>query len=146
VISREEHGDPTADNLDCGDGSDDVRSDSVDTLNGGCEAISTFSNGLHLGTQPAIDADSADFILRCSGGSGPQGCTGTITLTGLDGQQFGMIHFATPSDAKPAPVSVPLSPTSIAALQAGTTVQVDIRPDNPNLEDPGGYRQFMRAQ
>ena len=82
VISREEHGDPTADNLDCGDGSDDVRSDSVDTLNGGCEAISTFSNGLHLGTQPAIDADSADFILRCSGGSGPQGCTGTITLRG----------------------------------------------------------------
>jgi hypothetical protein len=43
------------------------------------------------------------------------------------------------------PVSVPLTPTGAATLGTGTTVQADFVPDNPDLEEPSGYRAFMRA-
>ena len=145
VISLEEQSRPSADALDCGDGADDARSDSTDTLEAGCESITAFSNGLQVAAQPAIDSDSADFKISCSGGE-VDGCQGTLTLRAPDGPQFGTSHFTIPDDADNAPVSVALTPAGAAALRAGTIVQVDLVPDTPgDLEEPGGYRVFMRA-
>jgi Ca2+-binding RTX toxin-like protein len=110
VISREEDGARGDDQLDCGDASDTVRSDSADTLTGGCESLSTFSNGLNLPTLPAIDADSASFSLRCSEGSGSGGCSGTLTLSRLDGELLGTVHFSVPDDSTATQVAVPLIP------------------------------------
>jgi hypothetical protein len=145
VISRENQA-PVADSLDCGLGADAVRSNRIDTLVAGCESLSTFSNALFVGVQPAIDLDSADFGLRCSGGFGPElSCAGTITITGLDGVPFGTARFAVPNDLALHQVVVPLTPEGSAALQAGTTVQVHVLSDSPRNEQSGGYRVFMRA-
>jgi Ca2+-binding RTX toxin-like protein len=146
VISREEDGERGDDQLDCGDASDTVRSDSADTLTGGCESLSTFSNGLNLPTLPAIDADSARFSLRCSEGSGSGSCSGTLTLSRLDGELLGTVHFSVPDDSTATQVAVPLIPATAGVLVTGTTVQVDLVPDDPTFMETGGYRMFMQAQ
>ena len=145
VISLEERGQPAADALDCGDGTDDARSDSADTLRAGCESITAFSNGLHVAAQPAIDSDSADFKVSCSGAE-VDGCNGTLTLRAPDGPQLGTSHFTIPGEVDNAPVSVALTPAGAAALSAGTIVQVDLVPDTTDTgQERGGYRVFMRA-
>jgi hemolysin type calcium-binding protein len=143
VISLEEGRGPQADELDCGAGSDSARSDSRDTLAGACEEVVAFSNGLSVGSIPRIDADSADFTLQCFGGS-VGGCHGTIALSGTTGS-FGSAHFDVATDAT-APVPVPLTAAGKVALGPGATVVVDLLPDDPSeLEEPGGYRAFMRV-
>jgi hypothetical protein len=147
VIALEEVGPRGADRIVCGPGSDSTRSDSSDTLptGGGCEQLVAFSNGLGLGTQPAIDEDSADFGMTCFGGS-VEGCHGTIRLSGPGGRSFGETHFDVERDAVDAPVSVPLTQAAVEALESRTLVRVDLVPDDAEsgLEEPGGYRAFMR--
>ena len=144
VISLEEQGHPSADALDCGDGTDDARSDSADTLRSGCESITAFSNGLQVAAQPTIDSDSADFKVSCFGEL--DGCKGALTLRAPDGPQLGTSHFIIASDVENASVSVSLTPAAAAALSAGSLVQVDLVPDTPSdLQERGGYRVFMRA-
>ena len=90
MISAEEAGGSTPDAIDCGVGPDEARSDSDDTLQSGCESLIVFSNGLRVGTRPAIDDDSADFSMDCYGLTA---CDGAITLTGPDGQPLGAARF-----------------------------------------------------
>jgi Ca2+-binding RTX toxin-like protein len=147
VIALEEGGPLSADRIVCGRGTDGTRSDRNDTLptGGGCEQLVAFSNGLGLGTRPAIDDDGADFALTCFGGS-VEGCHGTISLTGPGGRKFGNAHFDVERDAVEAPVSVPLTSAAVEALAKRTLVRVELVPDDADsgLEEPGGYRAFMR--
>ena len=146
LISREDRGAPQADAVSCGTGEDDsARSDSHDTLTAPCRTIVAFGNGLFVQSLPAIDADSADFVLSCSGGRS-DGCNGTISLHDPQGRQLGATHFAAPGDDTNVVVSVPLDPATAGALQAGALVQVDLVSDAPpDEEEPSGYQVFMRA-
>jgi RTX calcium-binding nonapeptide repeat (4 copies) len=142
MISGEERGGPTPDALDCGDGPDEARSDGGDTLRAGCESLIVFSNGMRVGTQPAIDHDSADFSMDCYGLTA---CDGAITLTGPDGQRLGAARFKLPGYGV-APVRVPLTPHGADVLRQGAVIQVDLRSDAPRLlQEPGGYQMFLRA-
>ena len=143
MISREERGGQAPDALDCGDGADEARSGGDDALQAGCEGLRTFSNSLRVGTQPAIDHDSADFTADCDDLSA---CSGGITLTGPGGQAFGSARFDLPGHLGATLVSVPLNPIGAAALRQGAVVQVDVRSDAPGaLQEPGGYRMLLRA-
>ena len=146
LISREERGALEADAVSCGTGEDDsARSDGHDTLTAPCRTIVAFSNGLFVRSLPVIDADSADFVLNCSG-EGPDGCNGTISLHDPQGRRLGIAHFTAAGDETSVVVSVSLDPVAAAALQAGTVVRVDLVSDAPaDLEAPGGYQAFMRA-
>jgi Ca2+-binding RTX toxin-like protein len=143
VIGAEEQTAAEADTLACDGGDDMARSDGEDTLTSACERVSAFSNGLTLPPIPAIDADSADFPISCSGAS-PDGCNGTLALTGPAGEAFGRAHFAIPGGTT-AVVPVALTPAGTAALRAGTVTRVDLTPDQPDLEAAGGYRAFIRG-
>ena len=143
MIGREERGGQSPDTLDCGDEPDEARSGGSDTLQASCEALIAFSNSLHVGTQPAIDHDSADFSVDCDPLSA---CSGAITLTGADGQAFGSARFNLPGSLGRTLVSVPLTPTGAAALRQGAVVQVDVRSDAPGvMQEPGGYRMMLRT-
>jgi RTX calcium-binding nonapeptide repeat (4 copies) len=154
VVSREENSGARAaqaDRLRCGDGEDDAGSDSDDTLTADCETVLVFYNALSVRSRPAVNGDSAEFTMSCSSAMAPRGCNGTISLRALDGPLLGTAHFAIPAAAMPgaeddAVVSVPLNPKAVAALRAGTTLQVDVVSDAPALLDPpGGYRVFIRT-
>ena len=144
VISLEEQGPASADELECGTGDDDARSDARDTLTRACERVVAFSNGLSVRTLPRIAGDTARFRLTCFGGS-VDGCHGTLTLQSTVGEAFGSVHFDVGNDVENAPVTVPLTAAAVEALAGGTVVRVDLLPDAPSdLEEPGGYRVFMR--
>jgi Ca2+-binding RTX toxin-like protein len=140
VIGREERGGQTADELECGAGSDVARSDGDDRLLGGCEELTAFSNGLRVRVLPAIEADRAVFTVTCGGGGDPAGCQGTLTLSGPDGEALGGARLDAARDAT-APVAVPLSAAAVATVRSGALLRVAVVSDRtPDLEEPGGYR------
>jgi len=144
VDTREEAGGPAADAVDCGPGKDDrARSDRRDTLTASCRTAVVFGNALEVRTLPKLDADSADFWVTCSYGTGPDGCQGRLALTDPGGRPLGAKRFLIREGRERATVSIPLT-RAAAVLRAGTIVQVDFGPDRG--EDAGGYRIFMRAR
>ena len=113
------HGTPNRpDEVACGDGADTARSDATDTLELACEQLEAEAYGgeIVLGTIPALRGDHADFTATFAG---LQAAVGTLSLSG-----------------------VPLNSVAVAALHAGTTVQVNTVPDHFRSS---GYRMFLRA-
>lgn len=144
LIGLEDRGAKRADDLRCGTGGDDARTDPGDTLTAACEQVSVFSGGVFLAPVPAIAAGSAEFRLRCSGD--PGGCSGTLSLTGPGGEDFGQTRFALAPGATDAPVRVALTPAGSEQIGRGAIVQVDLVSDRPpELEEPGGYRVRLQA-
>jgi Ca2+-binding RTX toxin-like protein len=132
---------PDADALACDAGTDSASTDRFDTV-ADCETVNT--NGVNLGAVPTIDADSADFTLECL--DAYEGCTGTISLSGPDGQPYGDRAFSIAGVKSEEPtravVAVPLTAAARSALQGGTLVQVDVIAQDPDSES-GGYRIFL---
>lgn len=155
-VGDREHEDPGADVLGCDAGADLARSDSLDTLTAECERVSTDVVGLH--SVPSIDADSADFTLTCRTAFPQPGldgvppaltaCTGSISLSGPDGQDYGRQAFKIPVDdswdSADAIVPVPLNAAARTALLAGTLVQVVVASKDTS-SPAGGYRIFLHA-
>jgi Ca2+-binding RTX toxin-like protein len=145
LISREDDlRRPYADALACGSGDDSASSDSRDTLTVACDQV--YAAGVLVRPIPTIEAGSATFRLTCSGASF-EGCHGQLSLTDASGEAFGSTRFDVPQSFVDTLVQVRVDLTSaaVAALQDGALVQVDLVPDNPLDEDPGGYRALMRA-
>jgi Ca2+-binding RTX toxin-like protein len=153
-VGDREHEDPGADVLACDAGADLARSDRLDTLTAECERVSTDVVGLH--SVPSIDPDSADFILTCRTAF-PQpaevppalaACTGSISLSGPDGQDYGRQAFKIPvedyGESAEAIVAVPLNAVARTALVAGTLVQVVVASKDTS-SPAGGYRIFLHA-
>ena len=142
VVSAEERGGGRPDELVCGDGEDWVRTDGLDTLTADCEGVSAFSNALTTLVPPRIANDSAEFTVRCS-----SSCTGTISVQGTDGQQFGVAQFEipVPDESAEVLVRVALNADGVAAIQAHTMVRVDIIPTQPTDAAPGGYRILLES-
>ena len=103
----------------------------------------TFSNTLHVGTQPAIDHDSADFSADCED---LNACSGEhhAHRTRRAGVRVSAIQPARFPRGDPG-LGAP-NPTGAAALGEGAVVQVDVRSDTSALlQEPGGYRMMLRA-
>ncbi len=145
VGGREERGRQVADTVGCGEGGDVTRSGEEDTVTA-CETLTAFSNGLRVGVLPALAADAATFTVTCGGGGGPEGCRGTIALTGPDGEALGRARLEVGPDAT-APVAVARAPAAVAALRAGALVRVGVVSDRePDLEEPGGFRARLAGR
>jgi Ca2+-binding RTX toxin-like protein len=128
--------DPNAETVQCGSGSDTVRSTRLDTLGRDCDVAT--SNSLSVRVQPQINGNDATFRVACH--RRPRGCDGTLTLTGPSGEDYGSGSFTDlPNDAGTfTPVSVTLTPEGVDAIDRGVIVQVA-------FGDKRGYRAFMRS-
>lgn len=128
--------DPNAETVQCGSGSDTVRSTQLDTLGRDCDVAT--SNPLSVRVQPQINGNDATFRVACH--RRPRGCDGTLTLTGPDGEDYGSGNFTDlPNDAQTfTPVSVTLTPEGVDAIDRGVIVQVA-------FGDRAGYRTFTRS-
>ena len=126
--------DAHAESVSCGPGDDDARVTRLDTV-ADCE-IATKGN-LYVGVQPQINGNEATFRVACQQLGG---CSGTLTLTGPNDEEFGSGSFTNlPDDPQTfSDVSVTLTPEAVAALQPGVTVQVA-------FGNKGGYRALMQA-
>jgi hypothetical protein len=126
--------DNQGEDVSCGSGDDDARVTRIDTLTD-CELATKGS--LYVRVQPQISGDEAVFSVACQRLGG---CSGTIELTGPDGEDFGSGSFANlPDDPQTfSDVSVTLTPAAVAALQDQEVVQVAYGGD-------GGYRALMPA-
>jgi hypothetical protein len=113
----------------------------TDTLELACEQLEAeaYSGEIVLGTIPALRGDRADFTATFAGS---QAAVGTLSLSGPTGEPYGQAGYVVPPDGTPTRVSVPLNSVAVAALHAGTTVQVNIVPDQFRSS---GYRMFLRA-
>lgn len=152
VRAKEPGGAEVADDVDCGAGDDFVDPDRADTLDAGCETVDFgFSFSVpRLATVPALSADSADFLLTCALPGGLR-CTGTLSLSGPDGMDFGQVEYSL-GDVEPHRTSVPLTPAAQEALRAGVLVTVELasepfvtpQGDTLGKAKSGGYRVFLR--
>jgi Ca2+-binding RTX toxin-like protein len=126
--------DANAESVSCGPGDDDARVTRLDTV-ADCE-IATKGN-LYVGVQPQVNGNEATFRVACQQLGG---CSGTLTLTGPNGEDFGSGSFSNlPDDPQTfSDVAVTLTPAAVAALQPGVTVQVA-------FGNKGGYRALMQA-
>jgi hypothetical protein len=127
------------DELACGRGADDAASDAADTLRPSCEEL--VGDRIRLATAPVLRGDRAEFVATWILVT-PEAAIGTISLHSLAGEQYGNAGYVVPPYGM-ATVSVPLSSAGVAALRAGTTVQVDLVSDG--LIKSSGYRMFLRA-
>jgi hypothetical protein len=152
AIDNGHQGFPTmADQLSCGDGADVVTSDAADTLEPACDQLG--AEDVQLRTVPMLRGDHAEFTATWTfpGGLG-RAAVGTLSLHSLVGEEYGKARYAVPS-AGTMTISVPLTSAGVAALRAGTVVQVDLVPDplviapgsQPMLIGSSGYRMFLRA-
>jgi Ca2+-binding RTX toxin-like protein len=129
IILSDEH----AEVASCGSGSDTVRATRLDTVGSDCELAS--SGSLHVRVQPAINGNEATFRVACQRLGG---CSGTLTLIGPNGEDFGSGSFSDlPDDPQTfSDVSVALTPAAVEALQTSVVVQVAHGSE-------GGYRALM---
>jgi Ca2+-binding RTX toxin-like protein len=130
VITR----DSNAESVSCGSGQDVVRSTRIDSVGSNCEL--THSGSLYVRVQPRISGDQATFRVACQRLGG---CSGTISLTGPNGEDFGNGSFSNlPDDPQTfSDVTVTLTPAAVAALQDREVVQVAYGGDD------GGYRALI---
>ena len=126
--------DSNAETISCGSGRDDARVTRLDTV-GHCE-IATKGN-LYVRVEPQISGNEATFRVACQKLGG---CSGTLTLTGPDGEAFGSGSFTDlPDDPQTfSDVSVTLTDAAVAALPQGVLVQVAFGSE-------GGYRALLRS-
>lgn len=113
-------------------GDDDARNTRLDALDG-CELSTTGS--LYVRVEPAVEGDTATFQVACQRLGG---CSGTISLTSPNGDDYGSGDFAgLPDDPQEfTPVAVQLTPAGSAALGQGAFVHVA-------YGTLGGYRAFL---
>jgi Ca2+-binding RTX toxin-like protein len=128
------------DEVACGDGADEVLSDASDTLEPACELM--LAGEIRLRTAPTWRAGRAEFTADWTGVGSTLGTIGTLRLRGPAGEEFGTAGYVG-SFVGLTIVSVPLTSSGIAALQAGTVVQVDLIPDG--AMELFGYRMFLQA-
>ena len=153
-----DHGFPTMpDAVSCGDGADVVTSDAADTLGPACDELA--AEDVQLQTVPTLRGGSrgvhcdleAFFSIPVSAlGSPGNPHVGTLSLHSLVGEEYGQARYFVPSAG--TTVSVPLTSAGVAALRAGTVVQVALVPDPPDpllfapVSIPSGYRMLLRAR
>ncbi len=127
--------DSNAESILCGPGEDVARVTRLDAVRR-CDTATKGS--LYVRVQPAIDGNKATFSVACQQFGG---CSGTLTLTGPNGEDFGSGSFTDlPDDPQTfSDVSVNLTPAAVAALEQSTLVQVA-------FGNEGGYRAVMRAR
>ena len=130
--------DTNAERVRCGPGDDDVRQSRTDRL-AGCEVAQTFleTGTIYVKVQPSISGDTATFQVACQE---LDPCNGSLTLTGLGGEDYGSGEFTgLANDPQTfADVEVALTQAGVDALAEGVVVQVSIEPR-------GGYRAFMQS-
>ena len=126
--------DATAEVVNCRVGEDIARTERLDTL-GDCELAN--SDPLYIEVQPEISRSTATFRVACQQ---LDGCDGTLSLNGPNGENFGSGDFTDlPDDPETfTDVAVELTAAAVEALADGATVQVA-------HGDTGGYRAFMRS-
>ena len=126
--------DSSAESVSCGPGADIARVTRLDIVRR-CE-IATKGN-LYVRVRPVISGNEATFSVACQQLGG---CSGTLTLTGPNGEDFGSGSFSNlPDDPQTfSDVSVALTPAAVAALEQGVRVQVA-------FGNEGGYRATMRS-
>lgn len=144
----------TPDELDCGDGADEIRASAVDRAVG-CERARDFEGKLTVVTQPVVRPGEAVFSVACDGFTAAAGCAVTITLRGArTGIAFGTAtgEFREESGGGPysGEVAVPLNERGREAFRRGSLVQVDLDPVRPvRYEEspwPTGYRLLMQGE
>jgi Ca2+-binding RTX toxin-like protein len=127
--------DNVGESVECGSGPGDLaRSTGADTLEG-CEIAN--SDPLYFKVQPKISGGTATFRVACQQLGG---CSGSLSLTGPAGENFGSGTFADlPDDPQTfSPVTVDLTGEGVAALAGGVVVTV-------LHSETGGYKAFMQA-
>ena len=131
VFSR----DGQAETVACGAGEDSAPTSRIDTLRD-CEVGS--SERLQVRVNPEVEGSTATFGVSCIS---ERGCSGTLTLTSLDGEAYGSGDFTDlPHGADLfTPVDVTLTPAGQAALAEGQVVSMTFGSGD------GGFRAFMRA-
>ena len=128
--------DSNAEIVACGPGADVAVATRIDTLRD-CEVGA--SSTLNVRTQPdEVLGNRAIFGVACPR---DRGCTGTLTLTGLDGTSYGAGDFANlPHGADVfRPVEVDLTPEGREALRNGEVILLT------HGTGDGGFRTFMRG-
>lgn len=127
--------DARGESVRCGGGQDWVSTGPADVLRG-CERAGRML--LYLAVQPALTEETATFRVWCLR---DRGCSGTITLTGVDGMEYGRgtytglpWNYGSPGSE----VIVNLTAAGSAALAAGTLVQL-------SYGEGLGYSAFMRC-
>jgi RTX calcium-binding nonapeptide repeat (4 copies) len=126
------------DEVTCGDDADMAESDASDTLEPACEQMRDLD--IELGTVPTLIGDHAEFIATSFSGIGPGLGRHTLSLDSLTGEEYGSTAYVVPPDGT-ITISVPLTAAGVAALRAGTVMQVNL----VHVGVSSGYRMFLRA-
>ena len=127
--------DNAPDALDCGAAADLAVADPSDTLSPACEQYLVPGFLWYLRSVPKLRGDHAEFVLGCGG------CAGTLALRSVLGEEYGRVDFDFARPTFPTAVSVPLSPSGVAALRDGTVVQIYLGWEQNQF--PWGYRMFL---